>query len=50
MTVSLDDKLKKVGAARRREIEARAASMIAEEIKLRRQKKRGKAPAARNRA
>lgn len=34
MTVSIDDKIKKLPPARRRQVEARAAEMIAEEMTL----------------
>lgn len=35
MTVSLNEKLRKIGPARRRKVEARAAELIAEELSLR---------------
>ena len=35
MSITLDDKMKKLGAARRKKVEARAAQLIAQEMSLR---------------
>jgi len=41
MTVTLDEKLKKLGSADRKTVEARVAAMIADEVDSPRRKKRG---------